>query len=652
MEVSDGSKTSVPRQGPNKIITTRPSRPTLTVDTNDISKHTPDEANAQSAPVGTRQERGIPPMYQAVDRHCAKLTEIMNSPTWRNQNPGPHIAMGVTIRSPNFSMDSDHVLSPLPSDPEHISYTHSYKANKSQASEVSAQAAQALCSAQPVDAIHLSHDSQAIKIFSIDRFPDTPETLNAYIISATVPLRPQNALSGGLQATRTQRSSAQRKTAQDSCDLEDGWKDGEFSDHEQNAQDSVRGPPNDAHAAWAAVAQQHDDHAMKILEQDQAIESVNHHLQSAHRHSKASPDEKQRFRGLLDRLHDQYSAQENRSHEQYLAQENPVKAASFVDPAIISSLPKRIGQDTPTKRSKRNRSDSAYSSLPDNVDSGFLDFQNEKDGSGDSELDSPSKHSTLNPAAKDFLSMASRKAFPAQRGEAHPILSQQLFLAHQKDRGLVTSLEPSQFSIPSHQTTGSWYPSLSSISPPMMSLPPMQQAPFQYHPGTSPYLDNCTGGVMPLPSGINPPCPSHSFSSLPGFDPGMVSLSGLGLGGVISPPSHVASSLTGAFHHQLPNLSSCNNPAHGSVGVFNPQDPSSPSASMPQNGALAMPLAPSNFIPKHVPKPKVPNTAGQQNWELMHELRRTMEPGYAQKCKEKQKKRFMKQLEKGSTSHS
>ncbi|KKY31067.1 hypothetical protein UCDDA912_g08991 [Diaporthe ampelina] len=46
---------------------------------------------------------------------------------------------------------------------------------------------------------------------------------------------------------------------------------------------------------------------------------------------------------------------------------------------------------------------------------------------------------------------------------------------------------------------------------------------------------------------------------------------------------------------------------------------------------------------KNVPKPKVPNTTGQQYWEYWHELRRTFEPGYAQKSKQNQQKRYMKQ---------
>ncbi|KAL1874829.1 hypothetical protein Daus18300_003370 [Diaporthe australafricana] len=38
---------------------------------------------------------------------------------------------------------------------------------------------------------------------------------------------------------------------------------------------------------------------------------------------------------------------------------------------------------------------------------------------------------------------------------------------------------------------------------------------------------------------------------------------------------------------------------------------------------------------KNVPKPKY--------WEYWHELRRTFEPGYAQKSKQNQQKRYMKQ---------
>lgn len=653
----------VPRQGQDKTVAPRPPRPTLTVDTRDISEHTPNETVTQSAPVGTRQEKGIPPMYQAVDRHCAKLTEMMNSPTWRNQNPGPHVAMDVNMRSSNSNVNHNHVQSSLSSSPEDVIYTHRYKENKSRVSEAHDQSAKIPYSAQPVaNAIHLGHDSQALRIISVDKFPNTPETSNAYIISAAVPLRQQDAFSGEMQATRVQRSKAQRKTAEDSDDHEKVQEGIELSDDEETPQEPVRSTssPDDARAAWEAKEQHLDDNALELMEQDQAIESVNHHLRSHHRQIETSPDEKQRFRGLLDRLHIQNSADEDRVHKQDSTQEESKKDPSFIDPAIISSLPKRIDQGTPTKKSRHNRFDSAYSSLPDTTDSDFIRVQHEKDGSKDSGFDSPSKNSTLNPAAKAFSSVtSSRNASPAKGSVAHPVSSQQPFLPPQKDRGFVTSICPPEFVPPSHQSTGPWYPPLANFNAPTMGLPPMQQghmqqAPFQFPPGMYSYLDNYAGGMMPLPSGISPPRLPLPFTPLPGLAPGMISSPGLGLGG--APPSLncVASSLTGAFHQQLPNLSSCNNPAHQSVATFSSQALPSPNPMglLPQNGPAPMPVAPSNFVPNHVPKPKVPNTAGQQNWELMHELRRSMEPGYAQKCKEKQKKRFMKQLEKGSTGQT
>lgn len=155
---------------------------------------------------------------------------------------------------------------------------------------------------------------------------------------------------------------------------------------------------------------------------------------------------------------------------------------------------------------------------------------------------------------------------------------------------------------------------------------------------------------MPSEAGANP-------LGLPPFSgpvPGLCHAPGFGLAGLASSSSGLlAANMPSPFHQQLPSLGLCCNANHQAMNAFRPSALHDvvPPVLAPQTPGPLVSLAgltPSTvpFIPKHVPKPKVPNTTGQQNWELMHELRRMNEPGYAQRCKEKQKKRFMKQLEK------
>ncbi|KAJ4396509.1 hypothetical protein N0V93_000728 [Gnomoniopsis smithogilvyi] len=425
------------------LVKARPSRPNLTLDTQPPLRPLANDTCARSAPVGTRQDKGFAPMYQAGDIHCAKLAEMMNSPTWRSQNPAAYIGHTYVQHPPPSSEET----------PQTVSYHKEHVTQSSRTTGLAKQDSHYSCSTGEV--LRLGRRGDDIEILGIQSFLESPESSNnTFIISAAISqqgLRPHEAFPDNL--------SSQHGHSPHSLSL---------STISPRQNETVR----------QEMGLKLEDSVQKIMEQDDAIQSINNSLRSPNRRRQATSDEQQRFRGLLDRLH-------QRSQEGNC---NQSQAASFVDPAIIAYIPKQASPGTPTKRTTRHRSDSGYASpsiysrpstrtqsrtgreSSDCADLDIIRVEHQKGGSHDSGFDeSPSKNSVLNPTAKEF--------------------------------------------------------SFSSAS------------------NTSP--------VKKFP-----------------------------------------------------------------------------------------------FIPKHVPKPKVPNTTGQQNWELMHELRRMNEPGYAQRCKEKQKKRFMKQLEK------
>ncbi|KAF3760538.1 hypothetical protein M406DRAFT_73023 [Cryphonectria parasitica EP155] len=585
------------------------SKPSLTVDTRIPSKSRLANDFTQSAPVGTRQERGIQPMYQAVDRHCAKLAEMMNSPTWRSQNPEP----------------------------------------------------------------------ETINVIEIHPFPQTPEASDStVIISASVSMDPCRRIETLLKDSQStfvkkQQLGVQSKSDEDLCVLEEGLQETCLNNPTAISQDSPPpdGASEDARAVSEGKGQKMDNDCVEHPEQGQAVDVINKKPSSPGRHVQTKQDEDQRFKDLLDRLH----------HRRV---EDPAEAAAMADPAIISLCSMKSDRQITFKRSKHIQSDSGYASLSassrpptrtqsrldsqgtsDDIESETV-FRRENRQSNESGSESPSKYSTLNPAAREFSSVGINSGSPGKAGVVtQDPLYNKLFQSAQGYQSTKGCISPPGLVHAFQPPPGIWLPPLAVPSPMMCFPPSIQQTPWRPAPGILPYANNFAGtppppltgcssnGLGPCAGvGVAPGLPQGFSQELIPPPPTLVRTTGLA-----PAPSMAPTDFTGPFHQQLPNLvPSCNNPAHQTAGAVNaqpvlhagtagflPQNPIDPvlpaTAAIPSSSGAA-------FIPKHVPKPKVPNTTGQQNWELMHELRRMNEPGYAQKCKEKQKKRFMKQLEK------
>lgn len=613
----------VPRQDQDDSSKIHLSRPTLTLDTQPNSYSVIGDPCAQSAPVGTRQEKGIAPMYQAGDRHCAKLAEMMNSPTWRSQNAVPYMGC----------YHEQHLLPPNGQDAQ---MTHYQKENANGFIGVTGLPTQISNNGRHAsEVLHLGRCGINIEILDIQRFTETTEaSSNSFIISAAIPKEVLNP---------HETFSRQR------------FEDDDSSDHENGAYSLQHAsPPSEIQMVRQKRGQELETNAQMVMEQDDAIHSINHSLRSPNRRRQVTPDEQQRFRGLLDRLHQRHQQRDSN------------KSASFVDPAIIAFVPKKADPGTPTKRSTRNRSDSGYTSpsvysRPNTREQSRID----REGSGSTNLDiirsehqnfgshdsgfeeSPSKNSILDPTAKEFSAPNTSKGSPVKQSlSIRPTAPNKLFEPSPQFQEMLGALTAPQSGPTMHSFQGTWYPPQGNMNNPPMAFPSVQHGVM---PRIPPQWKNITGGGMASAAGVNP----MGLAPFLGQAPGLGQPPGLGLAGLTTSSGLGTANVSGPFHQQLSNLALCCDPTHQAMSAFNrPNLPSVvPRATAPQAPGTPMPVsgvtnAPVPFIPKHVPKPKIPNTAGQQNWELMHELRRMNEPGYAQKCKEKQKKRYMKLMEK------
>lgn len=601
----------------------RLSRPKLTIDTQPPPRPVAHDACAQSAPAGTRQEKGFAPMYQAGDRHCAKLAEMMGSPTWRSQNLAPYMGLHQAQQSS---------LSPIDQDTEAMQFQREYAASLLRTTRLPTKNSHNM---RPTsELVHLGRSGHEIEILGIQPFLEASETSsNTFIISAAVS-------QGALHSHETLRGD-----------------DDDLDDHQGSLHspiDSERSP-GELQGMWQGQEQKLENNAKNVRERDDAVQSINDSLWSPNHRRRVTPDEQQRFRGLIDRLHQRPGRQEE--------DPKPKRAASFIDPAIISFLPKKTTPGTPTKRRNRNRSDSGYTSSSGHsrpstradlrtgreacgsVDPVDIRIEHQNIGSHDSGFEeSPPKNSCLNPTAKEFSVSNFSEASPVKKSiSIRSPTSRRVFVPSQQSQVPLGTLPASQ-TYPTIQTSqGPWYPLQSNMSNPSMTLASLQHGVSS---GIIPSWTEIPGAGIPnmAPMGM-PPFSSHvrGLGHPPGF----------GLPGLTTSPGLGPVNTSGPFHQQLPSLGTCCNPSHQTMTAFSPPAlhgmipqplaPQTPGPSVPLAG-LTPPAGP--FVSKHVPKPKVPNTTGQQNWELMHELRRMNEPGYAQRCKEKQKKRYMKQLEK------
>ncbi|CAN8106098.1 unnamed protein product [Discula destructiva] len=682
------------------------SKPSLTLDTQApaISHTNNGGFCVQSAPVGTRHEQGFLPMYQTGDQQVSKLAEMMESPTWRSQNPGPHVR--------SETLGSRYVQSPF--DVEEDTRYKSPQALKENATQgpYKYHDTRQLAPSE----IRLSRGSDDIKVHGIHAFPKTPETsANTFIISATVSqqrlleqipglrileevteeeyLSDSNTAAYNAQVLATSRGGAHydhRESQRNPYPRASSKNDHEskkkrFPDaalEYDQGMDKGRFPVTALTSGQKQdlkLTRKHD--GQKAVEHQEADQPINYYQRSSDHQAQATLDEQQRFHSLLNRLHGRDQAQ------------GTMKTAPFIDPAIVAFAPKMAGPGTPTKASTRIRSDSGYISpsvysgtssraqsrlsrvASDRADTETAQTDHRKRASDAFGFDdSPSKNSILNPMAKEFSGHSSasnnspfKKVAPShpkvftpimQHIQAysppfgHPALS--IPPQHFQD---VLSVPPQPQMGPMQSAEGAWFASqlhqLPNLQNPEAINNHSMMGPM---PGMLPQWGNFTGPVIPSSAGVT----SMGLNTLSGSMPGLVQPPSHGLAGFDTPPSLPATNMPSPFHQQLSALGLCYNPSHQGLARIAPPAQSCPvpPITVPQTpgaavaaaaaAAAALPaLTPSavSFIPKNVPKPKIPNTTGQQNWELMHELRRMNEPGYAQKCKEKQKKRYIKQLE-------
>lgn len=445
-----------------------------------------------------------------------------------------------------------------------------------------------------------------------------------------------------------------------------------------------------------------------MMQRDEAIESINsvyHVWTSPHRRKPNTEGKSKHFEGLIGRLATQKKDIDSRRDKE--ARDANIKLG---DPAIIAFSPKRPKQgedscdilgrlyaakDKFLEKSRRDRRDSGYTS-PTGGTRGSQEtdnashrpntektvVQHKKGGSGDSGFHSPSKSSTLNPAAMEFSCKGSDQqsetfpgGSPLKRGSfiRHPV--NDLFIPPQK-APVMNSVSPFDLGAPIFPPPGFNHPNLSmfndfgagiagmqmpNMPPSMMHLPPQMQMQQQ--------IMNNMGPLMPPPGFGTPPGfgPPPGFQAQPGFQaphgfqapPGIAPPPGFGPNGPflqfrqppmqqlappmppmqqanIAPfmPPHPAPAIQ-AFHARMPPLGTM---PQGQRPVPPPAAPAPTVLHGPT------PLVPGTLPSEVPPKPKVPDTTSQQAWEAWHEMKKMTDPSYAQKAKQNQAKRVLKQM--------
>lgn len=639
-------------------------------------------------------------MYQYSDRYCARVAEMMSTPTWRSQRPGP----GPVV------VDNSGSLSPIVNH-DYVQISGNRKENDLGGESTSIHAEWRQDRQNAAVEAHLGDDGEAMSILGIHPFLEASEkpesSADTFLISAAVcpeARSPVHAIFGEMHPFRTpkRRTGIQSKTSEDGDDSEHYRGDDCMCHYKESAQSSplsASGSPGhirprkqrseDEHMAREKVVKEKARDIHELMKRDEAIESVNFEHVSPRRRRPATPEEERRFKCLLGRL------QPRRAVEK---KENP----TLVDSAIISFATKKqeecdgVGNLMAQLRAAEKqyqeenrchvRSDSGYASpatysrpstraqsrsrqeVSDEASAETLSIQHLKFGSKDSGFDSPSKHSVLNPAAKEFSTSSVAHGSPTKQGRlVHPPVSEQFYSSPQDSQGTHNSFTPARPDA-AFRSPGLGFNGLPNhITGPinLVTTPGLAQAP----PRILSQISSFSNTSLPPTSGFGFPGALPTLGGAPGPVPGLPHPLGLGMPviaptpGLASTPGLVPSGLAGPFHHQLPTMASCNNPAHQSISPFNSAHaspvppitslppPAPPASLVPQvaTTGLPPPVAPAApvaapFIRKNVPKPKVPNTTGQQYWEYVHEMRRMYEPGYAQKSKANQQKRFMKQI--------
>lgn len=609
--------------------------------------------------MGTRLERGIPPMYQVGDRHCEKLAEMMNSPTWRSQNSGPHLVRPAMMSGASVTSSRSQGLGTNHSD-EAI-YDDQGSDEELRNDRSSTHPASSPSSGTTfVNELQLARFGESIRLIGLDPFLKSPE--GTFVLSAAASRgrdTPQEALYGEMRRVQV---SQRYTSAQSEAEESDEAFAGEREENTLNSCGDDRlvtlhtdRPLTDICNGIKATNGNPNDDNEEPIGHNEATKSIKTNLWPGDRHVRAaSPDEKQRFGGLIQRLRQQTPAQVSSDHP------------PLGDPANTAFAPKVEDSSNIAKRSEHVRSDSGYASpsvssrpstgpfrRPGRESSGStgaecFKVQHFRRESNDAALESSCQNSMLNPTAKEFSSAGGKGGSPSKPSLlTRPPIDSNLWIPPQHHSGFAVPSPPSRPNPALYTVQSSWQPVQTNTSTPLMDFGPLQPGLSPPFPGVIPQMGEFMGGVMPPLPGLGIAGPVPQVAPFTSLSPG--SYQPCSHGPMLAPCHH------GPFHQQLPNLMTCNNPTHQGLSPFaSPAiNPSLPATVMAQASAAGLPghvagqpVPGSAPLLKHVPKPKVPNTTGQQNWELVHELRRMHEPGYAQKCKEKQRKRYQKQIDK------
>lgn len=616
-------------------------------------------------------EKGIPPLYHSYDSYIEQVAENMDSSAWRTHTPARETAEDST-NAAMFEVNKQ---------------TSHYAINNESTTLEPSSAGAILHDAQIIknhhigkydsDEIHLGHDFESIDIHSVQPLSlDAQNPTSTFLIEASIPCvvsdderhyfrtthdydvastKCDARLPGGAESQYDdmckgyRQAAPQAKSITSSPSLSDLMEDvieGRATINEQNQEhpatrDSI--PADEINASGARVQSSADtEESMKLNQEIQFLRSGSY--STVHQHQ-GSPAVDERFKDLIKRLR----PQEHIEHD-------AATDAVLRDPAI-----KRIGRAGPYRGNQRGPFDSSYTSSiafqPDTRSPSLA--ANNTSGSSepgqppqrsfhDGRSGPPFKNSSLNPAAREFssnqthnISPSRYSAMPRPTAFSRPIVPELGMMQRFAFLGGVASSEEAA-SLPYSSHPG-------DHSFPGLGHQLMEPEMFPNVPGILPALAPYNGLAMPAMPATNPPSLAPVLPSLPRFPPGIAQPAGLSMSGIAKPVSLTnsgLSSLAGPFHQQLPFAISCNNPSHQAMAIPGPQilAPTSTLSTSAQNLAMRLHTGATHFIPRHVPKPRVPDSDQQQDWELMHELRRTHEPGYAQKCKEKQRKRFIKQL--------
>lgn len=632
-------------------------------------------------------------MYQAADRHCTKVAEMLS---WRSQRSRPTIDEEGALFEPLDSQYASSTPSPLaPCGEDDEKWYPS--SEQEDTNEVYHSPTRQRAQRPHADSgISLGRYAEAMNILSIHPLSEVPDVPNeAFIISTSVssgPARGRGAIYGELQPVMIPKRRSELQTKIDEDDLS-SEPNSEYGLLENNEKVLYASPPSPCRQSGQSHSEEGQDEQgvldtrkyrardiHLLIERDAAIESVDSQHAPHQPHQRPDPEATRRFEGLLGRL----------CRETETLKESPNGKNTLNDPAIVSFAPQEDIQHSasrelapeltlercrfsPNRNHRHAPSDSGYASSSTRTQSrsrhGASDetglepvtIQNGKVGSKDPGSGRCPKSSTLNPAAKAFSSTNEHSA-SAKRNILESSVPNNTFLQ--------PPLGQAQFGTGIH-SQGYGYSALPNFDSPLANLSHLQPASLQVSPALLPQAVPFPLPALPHPPGLGF-TPSLA-AGIPGFGnipslPLRPSPSSLGLTrppqplGSVPMSGPIPSEFVGAFHQQLPTVPSCNNPAHQSDGSFSgaqsflapamPQlAPPAPPASLfspTHSASVPPPIAPAApvvnpIFRKTVPKPKVPNTTGQQYWEYWHELRRTFEPGYAQKSKQNQQKRYLKQ---------